>query len=490
LPRFALLTAILIAGSQPVFSQDVRTAGTLEFTDCRIRAGEGYPGIKARCSTFSRPEDPSNPDSPTLALHVAIVPALSLEPEPDPFVPIAGGPGQASTEFYAAYAGAFEEVRRTRDIVLLDQRGTGQSAPLQCAADEAIFEGRYSAEQTVAQTRECLASLPHDPRFFTTSVAVQDLEALRLALGYSQFNLYGISYGSRVAQHFLRRYPAATRSVVIDGVVPPQIALGPGIAIEAQNALDAIFDRCAENADCHARFPSIRGDFASLRERLAAQPVTVRLANPVSGKEDEIRFGADEMAGAIRLLSYQSSSVALLPLLIDEAVSGNFAPLTAQFVMIAETMSAALSVGMHNSVVCTEDSPYFEGANVSRDELEATYIGPLQLEALKSICSVWPKGVLDGDFKDPVASEIPVLLLSGEADPITPPAYAELAAVDLDNALLLTGKNQGHGQAPQGCVPSIIADFVATASTADVEAGCLERLFAMPFFLDFSGPAP
>jgi hypothetical protein len=158
--------------------------------------------------------------------------------------------------------------------------------------------------------------------------------------------------------------------------------------------------------------------------------------------------------------------------------------------MIAENMSDALSIGMHNAVVCTEDAPYFASENITLGELDATYIGPVQLEALSAICSVWPKGVMDDEFKVAVTSDIPVLLLSGEADPITPPAYAEMAAVNLGNAILLTGRKQGHGQAPRGCVPDIIADFVDTASGEGLQTGCMERLHAMPFFLDFAGPSP
>ena len=487
--KLATLTAVLLAGTTALGQQE-GLAPTLPLEDCRIRAGEGFPGIKARCGNFTRPEDPSDPASPLLELRVAVIPALSLEPEADPLVPIAGGPGQSTIEFYAAYRTAFEEVRRSRDIVLLDQRGTGNSAKMHCEVDEEIIEGAFSREQTIEVTRTCLDSLPHDPRFFTTSVAVTDLEALREALGYSQFNLYGISYGSRVAQHFVRRYPDSTRTVIIDGVAAPQIALGPGIAIESQNALDAIFDRCAEDEACQERFPDIRNEFSLLRASLAEVPVIIRMADPVSGTSDDVEFSDQEMAGAIRLLAYHQRSVALLPLLIDEAINGNFQPLAAQFMMIAENMSEALSIGMHNSVICTEDAPWFADENVARDELEATYIGPVQLEALEAICSVWPEGILDEEFKTPLATDIPVLLLSGEADPITPPEYADLAAVDMSNALLLTGKKQGHGQAALGCMPGIIGDFVSNASIEGLETECLERLFAMPFFLDFSGPSP
>ena len=484
--HLATIAATLLA-AMPLEAQP--TSERLALEDCRIRAARGFPGIKARCGTLQRHEDPANPDSPILSLFVAVVPALSLEPQPDPLVPIAGGPGQASSDFYAAYQGAFEKVRRNRDIVLLDQRGTGQSAAMNCEAVEDIIEGRFSREQTLAVTQECLEQLPHDPRFFTTSVAVGDLEALRQALGYSAFNLYGISYGSRVAQHFVRRYPASTRTVILDGVVPPQIALGPAIAIEAQNALDAIFERCAESEVCAERFPDIREDFSILQAELVDEPVTINLPDPLTGKPEEMSFGPQELAAALRLLSYHPNSVAVMPMLINEAIRGNYAPLASQFMMIAASVSDAMSIGMHNAVVCTEDAPYFAGEQVSRDALDATYIGPLQLDALETICSVWPTGVLDEDFKTPLASDLPVLLLSGEADPVTPPHYAELAAIDLDNARLLTGRKQGHGQAPRGCMPDLIAEFVESANNHDRDAGCFDRVHAMPFFLDFSGPA-
>jgi len=484
-----ILTAALLAAA-PAAAQDAGTAPALPLEDCRIRAGEGFPGIKARCGTFERPEDPSNPDSPTLALRVAVVPALSLEPEPDAFVPVAGGPGQSTVEFYASVYTAFEDVRRTRDIVLLDQRGTGDSAPLRCEVDEDIIEGRYSRQQTIEETEKCLEALPHDPRFFTTSVAVQDLEALRQALGYSQFNLYGISYGSRVAQHFLRQFPGSTRTVIIDGVAAPQIALGPGIAIESQNALDFVFARCAEDAACNDRFPALSARFNTLRDALENEPVTISMPDPLTGKLDEVRFSDVEMSGAIRLLLYHPSTIALIPLLVDEAIKGNLQPLAAQWRMISADMSDAINLGMHNAVICTEDAPYFENENIGIDQLEATYMGPLQVDALEAMCTVWPKGVIDDGFKEPVASDLPVLLLSGEADPITPPAYADLAAVDLGNALHLTGKRQGHGLAPRGCTPGIIGDFVETAAVDGLDVDCLERLHAMPFFVDFSGPSP
>jgi len=487
--KLLIIMAAALLVAMPATAQQDSVEPTLDLEDCRIRAGRGFPGIKARCGTLERHEDPSNPDSPMLELFVAVVPALTLEPEPDPFVPIAGGPGQGTVDFYAAYRSAFEMVRRDRDIVLLDQRGTGESAAMNCETDDDYIEGNYSREQTLRFTEECLDQLPHNPRFFTTSVAVRDLEALREALGYTQFNLYGISYGSRVAQHFARRFPESTRTVILDGVAPPQVALGPGIAIESQYALEAIFDRCEEESTCAAQFPELRDEFTMLQAELKQQPVTLTLPDPLTGKPEEIDFGTPEMAVALRLLSYHPSTVAILPMLINEAATGNYAPLAAQTLMIAESLDEAMALGMHNAVVCTEDAPYFDGEQVSQEALDATFIGAEQIETLRAICSIWPAGFLDEEFKTPLKTDLPVLLLSGEADPVTPPKYAELASVDLDNARLLVGRKQGHGQAARGCMPDLIGEFVTDADPTGLDATCFERVHAMPFFLDFSGPS-
>ncbi len=477
------LTAALVIGLVPA-------AAALELEDCRISAGPAFPGIKARCGTLLRPENPDAADSPRIELSVAVVPALNLKPEPDPFVPLAGGPGASAIEFYAAYAGAFEPVRRHRDILLVDQRGTGSSARMDCDVDDDIIEGAFSEDKVLEATRDCLDTLPHDPRFFTTSVAVTDLEAVRTALGYGPLNLYGVSYGSRVAQHFAKRYPGSTRSIVLDGVVPPQVVLGPEIATEAQKALDDIFARCAADDKCSQRFPDLPQAFARIRSRLEEQPVTVEIPNPVTGRREALDFGAPELTGAVRLLAYHANSIAILPLLIDTAAEGDFEPLAAQFQMISAQMSDALALGMHNAVMCSEDAPFYASNDIDHNALEASYIGIVQLEAIETMCSLWPAGPVDDDFREPLDTAIPVLLLSGDADPITPPRYASLAMVDLEHARHLIGEQQGHGQAAVGCTPRLIGEFVASADPDDVDATCMERSFVMPFFLDFAGPAP
>lgn len=473
-----------------ICAASVTNAQTLELTDCRISAGPGSPSMKARCGTMLRPLDPGGTVEGDIELRVAVVPALNLTPEPDPVVPIAGGPGQGSVQFYTVYSGAFENVRRNRDILLIDQRGTGESSTMDCEFDDSMVEGEYSTELTIQFTQSCLDELPHDPRFFTTSVAVTDMEAVREALGYPALNLYGVSYGTRVAQHFARRYPESTRSVIIDGVVPPQLSLGPEIATESQQAVDKILARCVENEGCADAFDGVTRDFARIVSELREAPVKIRVPHPSTGRPEEVSFGEGELAAAIRLLAYHPNSIALMPLLIHEAGKGNYVPLGSQYMMTMISMIDALSLGMHNAVMCTEDVPFYDKTTIDYDALHSSYMGTFQLEALEAICSVWPAGSIDDAFKTPLETDLPVLLLSGDADPITPPRYADLAAVDLGNARHLTGMNQGHGQLAVGCTPRLLADFVESADPESLDAECMDRSFVMPFFLDFSGPNP
>ena len=470
----------------PVFAH----SQTLELEDCRINAGPGMPGMQARCATLSRPLDPAGEVAGVIELRIAVLPALNLNPEPDPLVPLAGGPGQGAVQLYMAYAGAFERVRRDRDILLVDQRGTGASATLDCEFDDDIVEGSYSVELTIEYTRQCLGQLPHDPRFFTTSVAVRDLEAVREALGYPQLNLYGVSYGSRVAQHFARRYPESVRTIILDGVAAPQKVLGPEIATESQRAVDEILARCVEDPQCGARFPDVDQTFARVVETLTDNPVEIEVPHPSHGRPEALTFGRNEFAGAIRLLAYSPNSIALIPLLVHEAGQQRFGPLAAQFLITTISLMDTLSLGMHNTVMCTEDVAFYDPDLIDYEALNASYMGPLQLEALEAICSIWPAGPIDDAFKAPLATELPVLLLSGTADPITPPSWAELAMAEMSNAIHLIGEDQGHGQITVGCMPEIVADFIVAADLSLLDAQCLERSFVMPFFVDFSGPGP
>jgi len=462
----------------------------LTLDECRLESPSGIGAIAARCGDLTVPENPAVPDGRQITLHLAVVSALNRRAQPDPLFVLAGGPGQAATDFYAGYAAAFSAIGRDRDIVLVDQRGTGKSAPLNCEYPKDPESPTVGPEQLKAATLECLHHLEHDTRYYTTTVAVGDLEAVRGALGAEQINLYGVSYGTRVAQHYLRRYPQRVRTVVLDGAVPPQVLLGPDMAIDAQRTLDAILARCEHDSACQHRFPDITAEFKALQKRLET-PARLTFPDPATGKPRTLEFGAEHLGGVVRLLSYSDGTAALLPLLLHSAQSeNNLAPLAAQYLLIEQTIESQFAYGMHNAVVCTEDLPLINRLQIDQRALAATYLGTASFDGLSALCSVWPAGVLDADLHHPLKSDKPVLILSGGNDPITPVRYGEQVLAQFANGRHLVIGGYGHGQLASPCVPGLLARFINLGATAGLDTRCVAGLEAAPFLLDFTGPAP
>ncbi len=471
-----LLATLAIAG----------TAHAVELERCTLSGSAGIAAIEARCGWLSRPENPDEPNGASIELRVAVIPALSPNPRADALTVINGGPGGSSVDMYADMAGTFSATRRERDILILDQRGTGASNPLDCARLEQTDLDDSEAIVRTA-TRACLDDLPGDPRFYTTSVAVQDLEAARQALGYEALNVYGVSYGTRVAQHYARRFPTVVRTLIIDGVAPPEVPLGPNAALNAQRTLARMFERCANDSGCAERFPELPSQLEALDQRLAAAPVPVSVAHPVTGILTELEVTRTHLLVTLRMLSYIPETIRLIPLIIDEAASNeNFVPLAANALRIEKELTGAIRFGMHNSVICTEDAPYFGELDVAA--LEETYIGPQQAQSLVTICESWPVGPMDEDLREPLTVDVPTLILSGEEDPITPPEYGDMADQALPNSLHLVGGGQGHGVIGRGCFARLASEFIDAGSLDGLETACVDRLTHPSFFLNLMGP--
>lgn len=467
-------------------------AVAVELATCFLTANEGRSQAVAQCGVVAVPLNPQIPDGERIELHIAVVEALAEDPAPDPLFVIAGGPGQAATDFFALTERAFRRILRYRSVVLVDQRGTGESAPLNCPSlEEMELGGESSPQALAAKAIDCLHELKHDARFFTTSVAVGDLDIVRAALGYETLNLYGISYGTRVAQHYLRRFPERVRSVVLDGVLPTTVSLGPDLALDSQAALDRVFERCQADDACAAAFPNLREQLGIILARLREQPAQTTFAHPRTGERTEADVDHLTMAGVVRLLVYSPITASLLPPLIEAVHDGDYAKLAAQAYAVSESMRD-LAVGLNYAVLCTEDHPFWGAIDDAAQR--ATYMGATMVETTRRVCDTWPAGAIDADFKAPLASETPVLLLSGELDPITPPRYAELAAAQLANALNLVGAGQGHGMMMVPCMQGIVSDFVDLAPSASeaaaIDLSCLERLRPFPLFVSPLGPAP
>ena len=458
--------------------------------ECRLEHPLRLASIPARCGIVKVPENRELPGGATIDLHIAVVPALNRRATAAPLFLLAGGPGQGAMAMYASYAAAFARVSRNHDLVLVDQRGTGQSGPLSCdyaddwqAPDDAMPALRQA---TVA----CLHKYGDRVRFYTSRSAVADLDAVRRALGYPAIDLYAVSYGTRVAQLYMRRFPAAVHAAILDGVTFPEQAIGPDTPIDGQRALDLILARCKASPDCRAAYPELQQDLDGLRRQFGPQKSMITLDDPNSGLPLKIEFNRGMLNASLRFLSYSSTQASLLPALIHRAANGELATLAAQTVMTARQVGDQLASGMQNTVICSEDVPFFSITPTHFTAIARTYQGADQLDALQEICKLWPHGPVDADLHSPLRSDIPTLLLSGEADPVTPPADAERAAQGLARHRHLILSGEGHGQVATGCVPRLLAEFLDSASPATLDATCLQRHSPAPFFVSMTGPAP
>jgi pimeloyl-ACP methyl ester carboxylesterase len=475
-----------------VAAPDLAPPAPQALSACQLEDPVKVSVVLAECGELSVPENPSDSNGRRIRLNIARVPAINRHKQPDPLFVLAGGPGMAATTFYASAAFSFERIHRDRDIVLVDQRGTGHSNPLSCALDDNDLY-RASDAEVAADARRCLTTLEKTANvaFYTTSIAVRDLDSVRAALGYQRINLYGVSYGTRVAQHYVRRFPARTRSVILDGVVPPQLALGTATALNAERALTSILERCANDNECKKHFGDPFVSYHALRNSLQARPVPVRLADPTSGESSRFDFTGYHLATVLRLGSYTAEQAALLPLMLHSATeSANFTPLASQFLLVNRSYGDVLAYGMHNSVVCTEDVPFWDLAKLNRAELEKTYLGTAQLDGLHSICSVWPRGPIDPDFHAPLRTDVPVLLLSGSDDPVTPPGDAEVARSGFTHSVHVVLKGFGHGQLTAPCVDGVMASFVSRGVIEGLDVSCAQNDRPLPFFVTLGGPSP
>lgn len=464
--------------------------GDIEFETCERSAYQRQRRVE--CAQFSVPENRAEPEGRAITLDIVRLPARNARTDTAPILALAGGPGQAATESFLFLDQMLRDAGRQHDIYLIDQRGTGGSAPLQCDLSEAEAMLTTPDDEAMrALAAECLADLSADPTHYTTSVAVQDFEAVREALALEQWQLYAVSYGTRVAQHYLRQYPQSVRTATLDSVLPMELNLGPDIALQSQQALDRFLGRCDADPACQKAFPDLRSGLHNLLEALEDNPQTVSMESIRSGERTEQTLTHAHLAGLIRLGLYQTEMLATLPPMLHQAYAhDNFGPLARTAFDQAEELVDAMAMGMHNAVVCTEDVPFYDIDDSTRARINQSYLGDLVLRSLEATCEVWPAGAMDPDFKAPLQSDVPILLISGEHDPITPPAYADSVLHGLSNGRHLIAPGQGHMASIRGCMPTLIAQFLQDGSSDGLNTECLDRLHPAPLMINFNGPSP
>ena len=461
---------------------------TIEFSNCMLALPGTTRTASAQCGFLEVPENPDDPEGRKINIHVAYAKATTPTIEPDPVFIFAGGPGQAASETWVMLRGMLDKIRKNRDIVMIDQRGTGQSNKLQCkveGSDE--LNDEINLELLKEQTQECAAQLDGDPRYYTTTHGMQDYNTVRMAMGYEKINLLGISYGTRSSQVYLRMFPDSVRSVTLDSVVPMQLALGQEHAPMLDRAVSTVFADCRNDPRCNELYSSNEEDLQSLLDELRQDPRMITIINPISGEPQEIQLTSDTLAVAIRFLSYSSESQAVLPLLIHEAVTtGDLRRLASQAILVVSGLNEMLARGMELSVMCSEDYPFIDFDADQGD----TIIGNIFLDFVESQCSIWPRGAVPDGFHDPVVSDVPVLLVSGERDPVTPPHYAAKVAETYSNSVNLVAKGQSHSVLRNMCLREIASEFVKAGVITDLDTTCVDKIESFPFFTSLLGPDP
>lgn len=455
-------------------------------------------GQEAWCGKLPRPLDPAAPSGLMIDVHYAVLPAAARNKKPDPVFFFAGGPGQSAITLAGTVSRLMARVSNRRDVVLIDQRGTGLSAPLACERDLPMRPLAEQADLTLyaarlAACRTTLQALQHgDLRRYTTTIAMQDADAVRARLGADRINLVGGSYGTRAALEYQRQFPQHVRRSVMDGVAPPDMVLPMSFSPDAQTSFDALLAACEADSACKSRYPHLRADWQGL---LASPPREVSVLHPLTGKPERLTMTRDTVLGLVRLSLYAPSIASALPLAVTEAARGRFEPLVGLSAALTSGRGGGrrmeMFMGMHLSVVCAED---WSRVAMAVDRPGADF-GSSFTEVYRTACANWPRGEVPAAFYEVPAAKSAVLVLSGGADPVTPPRHGERVTKALgDKARHVVVAQAGHGVISMPCMRDIVFRFIdaaddETALKVDVACvGAVPRPTAfMPVTADAAG---
>lgn len=472
----AALAALLAVAAGPGRAADDATA------PCRVAGLRN----EVRCGQVRRPLDPARPAGPQIDVHYVVVPAMARRKLPDPVFLLAGGPGQSAISLAGSVMPLFQRLNNRRDIVFVDQRGTGRSAPLACedeakAGEPALADEADPARQfaRMAACRDRLAkqaplAAPSDLGFFTTTLAMQDLDAVRAQLGTPRIDLVGASYGTRAALEYQRQFPDRLRRSVLDGVAPPDMVLPVSFSTDGQQAFDALLAACEAEAACTRAHPTLRADWKAL---LAGLPREASVAHPLTGRVERFTLTREMVLGAVRGTLYAPWIAAALPTALHEAAQGRVDGLVGLGGLLGARKGMGLAMGMHFSVVCAEDVPRMAQAGDPPGADFGRTLGALY----ERVCATWPRGAVPDAFYRLPPSATPVLLLSGGLDPITPPRHADRVARALGaQARSVVVPNAGHGVMGVGCARDLIQRFIDAADDAAALALDTTCLVAVP----------
>ena len=419
----------------------------------------------------------------TIDLNVVVVPALDPDRTEEPLFDLAGGPGVAATGGAGFYAKEGKEYRRHRDVVLVDQRGTGNSNPLTAAprtrSPQDYLTEMYSVEyvKTMRQSLEQRADLTQ----YTTSIAMDDLDDVRAWLGYERINFFGLSYGTRAVLVYMRQHPDRVRSAILMGVAPTYLKMPLHHARAARRAMDLLLEECAGDPACHQAFPGIQHDWQEALERLAREPARVEYSPPDKSAAVTVEIQRDIFAEKLRSRMYSRESAARIPFIIHQAAQGDFAPFLKE--VIPRSGPDFIADGMYLSVTCAEDVPFIDQDEAAKANAGNPF-GNYRVVQQTRACSMWPQGKIPDGYHDPVSSDIPVLIFSGQLDPVTPPERGEEVASHLPNSKHVIIPHGGHGidgLTNVECLDRMMLEFLSKGNAKDLDTNCVERVLPPPF---------
>ena len=469
-----LLSSVTIALSVAVLSACSGTAtdkstATIALSDCRVKNFDSL----ARCATVSVPQDHSLPNGKRVEIFLAVLPSLARRPEADPLFLFAGGPGQAASDL-GRLAAAFNDVRKLRPIVLVDQRGTGKSKTLTCdatnvspAKDPLIESFNADAAALEKDWAKCLATMKGNPATHRTDDYIDDLELVRIGLGYEKINVWGGSYGSRVALRYMKRFPSSIRTTVLDGVAPTSLHLPDDAMASSEAQLKAAIGACGDSKACTKAYPNLSGTLDALLEKLRATPQAVTLPHPATGKPLSGTVTDRTVIAFLWPLLYQPEAARLIPDMINSAATGNFAPMAAT-TTVSSVSETDLSIVQRFAVMCAEDMLGRTAPAMERfKSLSDLFYG---------FCKNLPHGKVEPEFFEPTTSDIPTLLFSGTFDPVTPPSQGVLAGKTLSQSKHVVVSGMGHIVSIHPCSRRLMSKFIEVGNIAAASNACEPEL--------------
>src|SRR5580658_4250289 len=454
-----------------------RTIGRIALEPCRTVDGN----TEGLCGKYEVYENRPSQSGRKITLNIMVLPAISDKPAADPWFPLAGGPGQSAVEAYPP-VGCTTKVRQQRDVVLVDQRGTGGSNPLPCELrDPKDAQTMIGEAMPVERVRACRTELEKkaDLTQYTTSIATDDLDEVRQAMGYDKINLFGGSYGTQAALVYLRRHGDHVRTITLEGVAPPQYRIPLTFSRTTQNSVDQLMERCAADAVCHKDFPDLQIEFKAIVDRLEKSPAHFEVKNRQAGETQSVTLSRGMFVGSLRPLLYVPELVSVFPYMIHRAYQDDWSTYSAAVMTIRPAIDKSIDRGMSLSVICAEDVAGLKEGTIRR-ETKGTYLGDFQVRAYQDACREWPQGNIPKDFHAAIHSAVPALLISGALDPATPPEASAQAAHDLSNSRVVVVKDGTHGTGSP-CIDGLIVQFVAQGSTEGLDVSCADQIHLPPF---------